>query len=1347
MVNIRWRKAAALVLAVTMASTVTPTGMFGTENQIYSELVIAATTKPVEETSGLTTVVSEEVFGASGLSVRVDWSTMKALISKSDGLKTDDIFYYQFVNDKNGSKQKPVSSKWNTVVVDRLQVQSVTAAGVGASTSETCYVLDLSALSLGKAQTLYLTTDIEDEELEPVEYHIEAQPSKLKINLMGEAPASGIIYQDFVGDDIIGYLSIDKSKTDTAAQDFKNIEWKIDKRSWRSVVEEDGSGGRYSTMKLSDYMNKGTTLQLRQKASEGTPPGKVVTVKYSARAKGPKVVVDNVKQSVVFPKGSEYIEASDYNRNVTWTKVSQKNSKYFDEFTGYDGSRDLELYVRTSANGKKLTSKVTIVTLEAKEGTSPAVSAVSGASAFALTGDIAVSLVDASNYTKGISFANNTSEDYQIAIVKNDLLTDKDLQKGSVLKIGDKSGALFSFADVKAGKTKKISKIGASWKDKITSEEMLRGYTLLVRGKPTLAPRILYTFSFGIGSANSIEEYLDPATAYVNVQSEHYQEAEESSIDPAILEWNYDQSEVMVPYGNNSIIYYNFTNKEKEPKDWENWYKMDCYFKTPDGSGPSYAGIDFSSLNTSKDNWIYIKGDKDTKPLVVKLAKVATVKVNFVANSKKLTEGEKNYVDMYTKFTDETGYYTFTQDGSLVTDGNRIRWKLENGDWASLSNLNLSDYKYNGAKLYFKVNNDGAASSKIVSAKYKARAKAKQVAIDGDKLTVALTNTLEYRVKVGSGQFGSWTSVATSGKVSLGELENMVGNGNGISSQWRDTTLMLRVAGTEKKLPSNASIVKIYAPDEPECGSDGLSVDLANATKPEKGMKFTNKTSVAYQVAMIEGGTNVEQAIAGLNYKAKAKESGYIKFTTVKAGKSATISYKTYKSFTNPTAICRIATIKENKKTQATEFRIASLVQAVNGGRPTCNLPSGVVTIEGEQSSVTRSIEYSIANGWTVYYTLDGSKPKVENDTITGNKYTGPFDVTIENNKQLTLCALGVKLDADGKVVKVGDYATTVLTGYKVGDTSTYASRWGYKLCEDEASKSLYSMVYDAVVSYKASIDLTSAGWRVSDTNKLLSIVDRVRYDNPQLLQMKGGISYSHNGTNILKLTLSYNQDKDTTSSMMSEVEATYQNIVELAKSSSYGGNQDFSQITDPMKVKAIHDYLITHNQYHSSNHDQDIYGAMSIDSSPVCMSYAMSFLYCCQRMGIECVLVTGYAGEAHAWNLVRLDNGNNTDDSDDWYEMDVTWDDPVGGIESYIGTTYFNVTTAQLNQKKTRTRSTNVYSRYPIENATGTLYGATNMYSLPFGTGTTMESSTTVNLSEYRCGLELPTAVGEMVE
>ena len=93
-------------------------------------------------------------------------------------------------------------------------------------------------------------------------------------------------------------------------------------------------------------------------------------------------------------------------------------------------------------------------------------------------------------------------------------------------------------------------------------------------------------------------------------------------------------------------------------------------------------------------------------------------------------------------------------------------------------------------------------------------------------------------------------------------------------------------------------------------------------------------------------------------------------------------------------------------------------------------------------------------------------------------------------------------------------------------------------------------------------------------------------------------------------------------------------------------------------KLKSIHDFICETNTYVSgSPYCYSAYGAL-VDKKSVCEGYAEAFKLLCDKVGIDCIVVTGMSLpdsdntlEAHMWNLVRMDDG-------EWYAVDVTWDD-----------------------------------------------------------------------------------------
>ncbi len=124
---------------------------------------------------------------------------------------------------------------------------------------------------------------------------------------------------------------------------------------------------------------------------------------------------------------------------------------------------------------------------------------------------------------------------------------------------------------------------------------------------------------------------------------------------------------------------------------------------------------------------------------------------------------------------------------------------------------------------------------------------------------------------------------------------------------------------------------------------------------------------------------------------------------------------------------------------------------------------------------------------------------------------------------------------------------------------------------------------------------------------------------------------------------------------------------------------------SDYDKIRLIHDYLrdtIDYDSTISKNNIYDIYGALVLREC-VCEGYAKAFQYLMNEIGIDNVIVIGTGTnssgktENHAWNYVKL--------NDNWYAVDVTWDDPIlvgeGKLPEKTKYQYFLKGSATMNQ------------------------------------------------------------------
>lgn len=127
-------------------------------------------------------------------------------------------------------------------------------------------------------------------------------------------------------------------------------------------------------------------------------------------------------------------------------------------------------------------------------------------------------------------------------------------------------------------------------------------------------------------------------------------------------------------------------------------------------------------------------------------------------------------------------------------------------------------------------------------------------------------------------------------------------------------------------------------------------------------------------------------------------------------------------------------------------------------------------------------------------------------------------------------------------------------------------------------------------------------------------------------------------------------------------------------------------QGSDYSKMKALHDWMIDNMEYDlNAPNRASVYGAL-VEKRGVCESYARTFKYIIDELGIGNVLITGTSTnnngvtEDHMWNYVQL-NGN-------WYAIDVTWDDPIvvggGTLSDDIKHRYFLVGSKDLFKNHT---------------------------------------------------------------
>lgn len=217
-----------------------------------------------------------------------------------------------------------------------------------------------------------------------------------------------------------------------------------------------------------------------------------------------------------------------------------------------------------------------------------------------------------------------------------------------------------------------------------------------------------------------------------------------------------------------------------------------------------------------------------------------------------------------------------------------------------------------------------------------------------------------------------------------------------------------------------------------------------------------------------------------------------------------------------------------------------------------------------------------------------------------------------------------------------------------------------YQMCDEAQDFYLYlrKAVKDCRKKIKLNIDF--------DVEEFGKVVELLVYHDPMTFNLDE-IGILDETKNSVTFSLDYKYDKETYDKMVKEYDKAVDKILGklTGKMSTY------------KKIKTIHDEIINNAVYDLRAPDCDnIYGAL-VDNKAKCDGYARTFTYVCGKAGIRTVTVMGYDRSAdtdengHMWNKVRYNNK--------WYNVDVTWDDPVSIMKDNLKYDYFMVSDKAL--------------------------------------------------------------------
>ncbi len=260
---------------------------------------------------------------------------------------------------------------------------------------------------------------------------------------------------------------------------------------------------------------------------------------------------------------------------------------------------------------------------------------------------------------------------------------------------------------------------------------------------------------------------------------------------------------------------------------------------------------------------------------------------------------------------------------------------------------------------------------------------------------------------------------------------------------------------------------------------------------------------------------------------------------------------------------------------------------------------------------------------------------------------------------------------------------STTLT--PVAETSYY----GRSLLANESNSLLtaYDRLVTAAKSMKTSVNVSDLSLSTHDAERVMQYY---MDDYPQHFHLSTSeMSYTYSGSKAVSIDLIYTMTGTEWTNANAEMERVVNDMLD--------GLHDGMSAYDRERI--LYTRLIQRTTYQDGSEPwrYTMYGAL-VKRQAVCDGYSHALQYLLKRAGIPTIRAFGVSqSQDHAWNMVQLD-GN-------WYHVDATWDDPlIAGVTDFVGYTYLNVTTAQIQRDHSITGLTNSAGRvisYPIPTAT----------------------------------------------
>ena len=276
-----------------------------------------------------------------------------------------------------------------------------------------------------------------------------------------------------------------------------------------------------------------------------------------------------------------------------------------------------------------------------------------------------------------------------------------------------------------------------------------------------------------------------------------------------------------------------------------------------------------------------------------------------------------------------------------------------------------------------------------------------------------------------------------------------------------------------------------------------------------------------------------------------------------------------------------------------------------------------------------------------------------------------------------------------------GDYAYRYLATLQSGAALTELY-WRIDEVADAFHTSAETVSGDFVV---APVDYADLGL---SSEQALAVWSAYRIDRPLYYWISNNVTYSTSFINIIAVE-DY-ADGAVREGLNSDIYETVEHYVTAANADdAYGLSLAFH---DMIIESAYYAYEADGETPSAEVWAHNVIGVL-LEGRGVCESYTEAFQLLLNYCGVGNIVVTGYAGEPHAWNLVEIEDGQ-------WYWFDLTWDDSPDFMWGVLYTNFCvtdNQNTGWRDGAWSVSASTFITSHVPepVQNT-----GIDFMYSLP---------------------------------